>query len=180
MPWISLYKKDNATYMVLELILTKLRQAQIGVIFKQETGIVTIDSITPSSPGARSGLKQGDVILAIEGKIVTTVQQISKFLKQLTHSNITFRVERVVDNYVIKAKAGTEEIKQQSVTNLECEEAEITQVEQDSFVIIDNVKPEPRKSKTIAGFKTPEKVGKYIFFTLFIISLTSNCFLSVW
>lgn len=159
--------------MVLELTLTKLRQAQLGIIFKQEQGNVTIDSIAPHSPGARSGLKPGDVILAIESKNVNTVQQVSKLMKSMTNSSITFRIERVVDNYMFKNRGAPKiDVKPQTITVESGDDAEITQIEQDSFVIVESVKTKSsnegdaiKKCKSIPGFekfKTPEKVPKII------------------
>lgn len=166
MPWISLYQKNNEIYMVLELTVTRLRQAQLGVIFKQEQGSVVIDSLMPHGAGARSGLKTSDVVIAIESRNITSVQQISKLMKSLSNSSITFRVERVVDNYVIKGK---DLLKTQSLPPEEAVE-DADQTEQDSFVIVDKPKPanentDTKKSKSISSldkFKTPEKVPKLI------------------
>lgn len=156
-------------YMVLEITVTRLRQAQLGVIFKQEQGSVIIDSLSPHYAGARSGLKTGDVVLAIESKNVTTVQQISKLMKSLSNSCITFRVERVVDNYVIKGKdIDKKEIKTQSLPPEEiAEDTEINQAEQDSFVMVDKPKAaeesvDLKKAKHIPNFKTPEKIPRLI------------------
>lgn len=160
--------------MVLELTVMKLRQAQLGVIFKQEQASVVIDSVTPHAAGARSGLKPGDLVVAIESKNVNSVQQVSKLMKSMPNSSITFRVERIVDNYVIKNK-GTEksESKLQPVAAVEVDDTDVTQIEQDSFIIVDNVKPKTinevgdpaKKTKSIPGFdkfRTPEKVPKLI------------------
>lgn len=158
--------------MVLELTVTRLRQAQLGVIFKQEQGSVVIDSLSPHGAGTRSGLKTGDVVLAIESKNISTVQQISKLVKSLSNSSITFRVERVVDNYVIKEKdVDKKELKTQSLPPEEIiEDTDINQAEQDNFVIVDKPKTtsetiESKKTKSIPNldkFKTPEKVPKLI------------------
>lgn len=158
--------------MVLELTVTRLRQAQLGVIFKQEQGSVVIDSLTPHGAGARSGLKTGDMVLAIESKNISTVQQISKIVKSLSNSSITFRVERVVDNYVIKEKnVEKKELKTQSLPPEEnIEDTDINQAEQDNFVIVDkpkttNESTESKRTRSIPNldkFKTPEKVPKLI------------------
>lgn len=157
-------------YMVLELTVTRLRQAQLGVIFKQEQGSVIIDSLSPHCAGARSGLKAGDVVVAIESRNITSVQQISKLMKSLSNCSITFRVERIIDNYIIKGKdLDKKEIKMQSLPPEETIE-DTDQAEQDSFVIVDKPKGasenvEAKKSKSIPGFdkfKAPEKVPKLI------------------
>lgn len=154
--------------MVLEITVTRLRQAQLGVIFKQEQGSVIIDSLSPHGAGTRSGLKTGDVIIAIESRNITSVQQISKLVKSLSNSSITFRVERIVDNYIIRGK----ELKSQSLPTEEViDDTEINQAEQDSFVIVDKPKTttnesiESKKAKNVPSsdrFKTPEKVPKLI------------------
>lgn len=161
--------------MVLEVTVTKLRQAALGVSFKQDQNVIIIDAVQPHSPGARCGLKSGDILLAIESKNINSIQQISKLTKSLSNSSISFRVERVVDNYVFRKKINEkkESAKVQNVANADnVEEAELTQIEQDSFVIVESVKPkvvnegtEARKTRSMSGFdkfKTPEKVNVII------------------
>lgn len=40
----------------------------------------------------------------MENKLVSTVPQVAKYMKSVSGSNVTLRVERVVENYVAKWK----------------------------------------------------------------------------
>lgn len=167
-----MYQKGNYAHMILEVTVTKLRQAQLGVSFKQDQGAIIIDYVQPYSPGARSGLKSGDTLLSIEGKNIASVQQISKLIRSLSNSSLSFRIERIVDNYVFKRKFAEKEdiAKLQSSGSAEnVDDGELMQIEQDSFVIVENVKAkignegEARKARNVPGFdkfRTPEKVNK--------------------
>ncbi|XP_022900030.1 PDZ domain-containing protein 8 [Onthophagus taurus] len=104
-PYISLYTKENVTYLVLELTLTKVRHQHLGVIFKQEQTGVFVDSITPLTPAAIAGLKAGDMLLAIENKNVNNVANVAKLIKAISSVNITLKVERTVQDYVFKTKS---------------------------------------------------------------------------
>ncbi|KAJ8936902.1 hypothetical protein NQ318_010929 [Aromia moschata] len=145
-PWISLYQKDEAMYMTLEITMTKLRQAQLGVIFRQEQGLVLVDSVAPHSTAFRSGLRPNDIVVAVENRSVQTVPQVAKYIKSTSAANITLRVERLAENYTIKSKhEEVAEVKATSPAPELVEEAELTQTEQDSFVVVDSVKDTRRR-----------------------------------
>lgn len=44
----------------------------------------------------------------MENKLVSTVPQVAKYMKSVSGSNVTLRVERVVENYVAKWKLNEE------------------------------------------------------------------------
>lgn len=94
--------------MTLEITISKVRQAQLGVIFKQEQGLVLVDSVSPHSAAYKSGLKPNDIVLAVENRNVQTVPQVAKFIKSISAANFTLKVERVAENYCIKSKYATE------------------------------------------------------------------------
>ncbi|XP_072392381.1 PDZ domain-containing protein 8 [Diabrotica undecimpunctata] len=140
-PWISLYQRDDNLYMTLEITMTKVRQAQLGVIFKQEQGLVLVDSVSQHSTAYRSGLRPNDIVVAVENRTVQTVTQVAKFIKSISAANITLRVDRLAENYVIKSKYSEEtEMKVSCPTPEVPEETELMQTEQDSFVIVETPK----------------------------------------
>ncbi|KAG5879738.1 hypothetical protein JTB14_033340 [Gonioctena quinquepunctata] len=140
-PWISLYQRDDTMYMTLEITMTKVRQAQLGVIFKQEQGLVLVDSVSPHSTAFKSGLRPNDIVLAVENRTVQTVPQVAKLIKSISSANITLKVERVAENYILKSKYNDEtEVRVTCPTPEAAEETELMQIEQDSFVLVENVK----------------------------------------
>lgn len=116
--------------------MTKLKQAQLGVIFKPEKNSVAVESVSPHSCAFKSGLKPGDIVLAVENKSVTSVPQVAKFIKSVTSTHVTLRVKRLVDSYILRKK---------HIEKNSTDEAE--QVEEGSFIIVDNVET-PKKLKT--------------------------------
>lgn len=75
-PWISLCQKDDAMIMTLEITMTKLKQTQLGVIFRQETGLVVVDSVTTNSCAYHAGLRPSDVVIFIINFIAIYLFQI--------------------------------------------------------------------------------------------------------
>ncbi|KAJ8927760.1 hypothetical protein NQ314_019764 [Rhamnusium bicolor] len=159
-PWISLYQKEDGIYMILEITMTKLRQAQLGVIFKQEQGLVLVDSVASHSTAFRSGLRPNDIVVAVENRSVQTVPQVAKFIKSVNSANITLKVERLAENYVLKSKFTEEtEVKVMSPNPEPIEEPELTQTEQDSFVLVDSVKDTRKRVPKI--IPTNENMSKF-------------------
>ncbi|ENN72665.1 hypothetical protein YQE_10763, partial [Dendroctonus ponderosae] len=140
-PWICLCQKNEAMVMTLEITMTKLKQTQLGVIFRQEAGSVVVDSVTSNSCAYHAGLRAADVVVSVENKLVTTVPQVAKYMKSVSGTNVTLRVERAVENYI---------------TN----ETELTQQEQESFVIIENIKKEERKARAQKIIPSNENMAK--------------------
>lgn len=141
-PWICIYQKDESVYMTIEITMTKVRQAQLGVIFRQEQGAVIVDSVSPHSTAYKSGLRPNDIVIAVENKIVQTVPQVAKLIKSISAANITLKVDRLTENYILKSKK-IEELDTRVVNNPTPEvpdEPEITQTEQDSFIVVETVK----------------------------------------
>lgn len=140
--------------------MTKLRQAQLGVIFKQEQGMVLIDSVSPHSPAFRAGLRPNDIVVAVENRSVQTVPQVAKFIKSISAANITLRIERLVETYVLKQKHMEEsEPKVVNITPEISEEPELMQTEQDSFVLVDSVKDTRKRVPKI--IPTNENMSKF-------------------
>ncbi|XP_030755746.1 PDZ domain-containing protein 8 [Sitophilus oryzae] len=163
-PWISLCQRDDTTVMMLEVTMTKLKQAQLGVIFRQEMGFVIVDSVTTNSCAFQAGLRPLDVVISVENRIVGTVPQVAKFMKSISGSNVTLRIERLVENYVLKWKNSEEKESLVVVTGSEVKsddsETELTQTEQESFVIVDSVKKDDKKTRSPKMMPSNENMAK--------------------
>lgn len=170
LPWLYVYNRDGNNYIVLEITVNKVRQQQLGVIFKQETASVIVDTVTPQTVAARAGLKAGDIVLSVENKPISQVTQISKIIKSLPAANITLRIERMVSNYIFKLKDCDKTEDKTPTSNTSIEE-DLLQSDQDSFVMVENIKTEEnsetgRKIKiattNIEKQKVNDKVPKLI------------------
>lgn len=125
-----LYATNTDTQMVFELTIPKQRQSNLGMTFRQNetTSSIIVDSVTPNGAAFAAGFRAGDAILAAQNRPVTSIQQLSKLVKAtMSNGNVTFRVERIVDNYVMRTEVGA------------AEEAleEGLEVVQDSFVMVE-------------------------------------------
>lgn len=98
-PWVSLSQKDDQIKILLDVIVTKTKAQQLGIVFKQEcmdksNTSVVIETIVPNSPAYDAKLCRGDIIISIEGKPVTNTNQVAKIVKSINLSMFTIRVER--------------------------------------------------------------------------------------
>lgn len=163
-PWISLFQRDSVLIMTLEVTMTKLKQTQLGVIFRQEANSVIVDSVTINSCAYDAGLKSSDVVISVENKLVSTVPQVAKYMKSVSGSNVTLRVERVVENYVAKWKLNEEnkELAVSLASEVKCDdsETELTQTEQESYVIVDNLKKDDRRTRSPKIMPSNENMAK--------------------
>ncbi|XP_017773044.1 PREDICTED: PDZ domain-containing protein 8 [Nicrophorus vespilloides] len=142
-PFVSIHERDGSFSITLELTMTKVRQQQLGVIFKQEANTVIVESVTPQTPAAIAGLKPADIVLAIENKNITNVSQISKIIKSITSVNISIKIERISSGYYYR-QTKTDRLENPVI----CVNDEDV-VEQESFVVLE--KPEEvdvKKPKT--------------------------------
>ncbi|KAH8301013.1 hypothetical protein KR044_011487 [Drosophila immigrans] len=101
-PFIEAQQKDNRNVLIsLDVVIHKAKNQQIGIVFKQSTSqVVKIESILPNTPACKSNLLSGDVLLAIEGKQVTTIQQIAKVVKNLQSTVCCLRIERIIPGII--------------------------------------------------------------------------------
>ncbi|XP_044259435.1 PDZ domain-containing protein 8 [Tribolium madens] len=149
-PWICVYESEDRTFMILEITMTKLKQAQLGVIFKPERSSVAVESVSPHSCAFKSGLKPGDIVLAVENKSVSSVPQVAKFIKSVTSTHVTLRVKRLVDSYILRKK--------------HFEKGSTDEMDQDesSFIIVDNVEtPKKPAEKIPKSLSSNENVSKF-------------------
>jgi S1-C subfamily serine protease len=88
---------DTAKWVVSQLLtLGRVRRGHLGIAAQQrplsrrlvrfyqlgaESG-VEVMAVTPESPAARGGIREGDVIVAIDGHEVANVDNINKFLAE--------------------------------------------------------------------------------------------------
>lgn len=129
LPWVKICQKDEKSdinSIILDLIVCKEKSQNLGVVFKhgpqqqpyQKLATSTLtnptlklnitpteviaDTIVTNSPAYKSGLKRGDLILAIEGKEINNVAQIAKLFKSVNKNKFNVRIQRNVNNYKVQ------------------------------------------------------------------------------
>ena len=99
-PWVYLTQYTGVPYMVLDLIISKVGSQQLGVVFKQELApeighlCVLVETIVAGSPAAIAEMRKGDVLVAVDGKKVSNMNQVAKFVKGAVQRRFIIRVER--------------------------------------------------------------------------------------
>ncbi|XP_053987253.1 PDZ domain-containing protein 8 isoform X1 [Hylaeus volcanicus] len=99
-PWVFLTQYTGVPYMVLDLIISKVGSQQLGVVFKQELVpeighvCVLVETIVTGSPAAIAEMKKGDILVAVDGKKVSSMNQVAKFMKSAVQRRFIVRVER--------------------------------------------------------------------------------------
>jgi hypothetical protein len=99
-PWVCLTQYGSIPYMILDLIISKVSCQQLGVVFKQENIVeigqncVIVETIVSGSPAAIAEMKRGDIVVAINGKKITNMNQVAKLLKNAGQRRFIIRVER--------------------------------------------------------------------------------------
>ena len=99
-PWVCLTQYSGVPYMVLDLIISKVSSQQLGVVFKQENineigqNCVLVETIVCGSPAGIAEMKKGDIIVAVNGKKVTNMNQVAKLVKSAAQRRFIIRVER--------------------------------------------------------------------------------------
>lgn len=101
MPWVFARQQDNNNLIVsLDVEIHKAKNQQIGIVFKQQDQYVTIEAVIPNTPASKAELKRGDLLLSIQGKRVTTINQVAKVIKSLNRPMFVLRIERVVSGII--------------------------------------------------------------------------------
>ncbi|XP_012277461.1 PDZ domain-containing protein 8 isoform X2 [Orussus abietinus] len=99
-PWVYLTQYNEVPYMVLDLIVSKTSSQQLGVVFKQETvpevglNCVLVETIVAGSPAAIAEMRKGDILVAVDGKKVSNMNQVAKLVKSAAQRRFIIRVER--------------------------------------------------------------------------------------
>ncbi|XP_068158763.1 LOW QUALITY PROTEIN: PDZ domain-containing protein 8 [Drosophila tropicalis] len=101
-PFIEAHQKDSRNVLIsLDVYIHKAKNQQIGIVFKQSSSqVVRIESVLPNTPACKSQLLAGDALVAIEGKQVTTIQQIAKVVKNLQATVFCLRIERFIPGII--------------------------------------------------------------------------------
>lgn len=100
--FVEAHQEDDRHVMVsLNVEIHKAKNQQIGIIFKQTSAeIVEIEAVLPNTPAFKSNLKVGDILVAIEGKRVSTIQQIAKVIKAMQTNVFSLRIDRVIPGII--------------------------------------------------------------------------------
>nr|XP_014088967.1 PDZ domain-containing protein 8 isoform X1 [Bactrocera oleae] len=100
--FVEIRQKDNRNVIVLiDVEIHKAKNQQIGILFKQNTEqCVEIEAVLPNTPACKSDLRPGDMLIAIEGKRVQSIQQVAKIFKSLQTSAYRLRIERVIPGII--------------------------------------------------------------------------------
>ncbi|XP_015185856.1 PREDICTED: PDZ domain-containing protein 8 isoform X1 [Polistes dominula] len=99
-PWVHLTQYNGVPYMVLDLIISKISSQQLGVVFKQELVpeigqvCVLVETIVSGSPAAIAEMKKGDILIAVDGKKISNMNQVAKLVKSAVQRRFIIRVER--------------------------------------------------------------------------------------
>ncbi|XP_004536777.1 PDZ domain-containing protein 8 [Ceratitis capitata] len=100
--FVEIHQKDNRHVVVsMDVEIHKAKNQQIGILFKQisEQG-VEIEAVLPNTPACKSDLRPGDMLIAIEGKRVQSIQQVAKVFKSLQSSALRLRIERIIPGII--------------------------------------------------------------------------------
>ncbi|XP_062554858.1 PDZ domain-containing protein 8 [Armigeres subalbatus] len=101
MPWVLARQQDDNNMIVsLDLEIHKAKNQQIGIVFKQSDQLVIIEAVIPNTPASKAELKRGDVLLSIQGKRVSTINQVAKIIKALNRPMFILRIERIVSGTI--------------------------------------------------------------------------------
>ncbi|XP_055638028.1 PDZ domain-containing protein 8 [Toxorhynchites rutilus septentrionalis] len=97
MPWVlARQQEENSLIVSLDIEIHKAKNQQIGIVFKQSDQLVIIEAVIPNTPASKAELKRNDVLLSIQGKKVTTINQVAKIIKTLNRPMFILRIERIV------------------------------------------------------------------------------------
>lgn len=92
---------DSEVIIEMDIEIIKAKNQQIGLIFKQDKEIITIDGIIPNTPASKVDLQLNDTLLRIEGRSVNSLNQVAKTIKNLNKPVLLLKILRKV-NGVIK------------------------------------------------------------------------------
>ncbi|KAK0088491.1 hypothetical protein PV325_011792 [Microctonus aethiopoides] len=99
-PWVYLIQYGNVPYMILDLIISKTNSHQLGVVFKQEIipeigqNCVIVETIVSGSPASIAEMRKGDILVAVDGKKISNMNQVGKIIKNAAQRRFIMRVER--------------------------------------------------------------------------------------
>ncbi|XP_067641097.1 PDZ domain-containing protein 8 isoform X2 [Eurosta solidaginis] len=100
--FVEIRQKDNRNVTVLiDVEIHKAKNQQIGIMFRQapEQG-VEIEAVLPNTPACKADLRTGDILVAVEGRRVQSIQQAAKIFKSLQTTAFRLRIERVIPGII--------------------------------------------------------------------------------
>lgn len=107
MPWVTASQYDERNILcTFDIEIHKAKNQQIGIAFKQVDQTVLIDAIIPNTPAMKAQLCKGDMLVSIEGKKISNINQITKIVKSLNRPVFIIRIERIVAG-VIKSETNS-------------------------------------------------------------------------
>jgi C-terminal processing protease CtpA/Prc len=97
--WVEMVHSETSSFMTLDLTVIKNPLQQLGIVFKQEfiveryQACVLVESVLPQSPASAADVRHGDIVVAVDGKRITSMAQAARIIKG-TGDKFTMRVER--------------------------------------------------------------------------------------
>lgn len=99
--WVTASQYDDQNVIcTFDIEIHKAKNQQIGIAFKQTEQTVLIDAILPNTPAIKAQLCKGDMLVSIEGKKITNINQITKIVKGLNRPVFILRIERIVPGVI--------------------------------------------------------------------------------
>lgn len=96
LPWIEARQNDDKNIIVsIDVEIHKAKNQQIGILFKQNDNNIIIEAVLPNTPAIKANLKNGDILISIDGKKVNTLNQVAKIIKNLNRPIFSLRIERI-------------------------------------------------------------------------------------
>jgi C-terminal processing protease CtpA/Prc len=92
-------QSETSSLMTLDITVFKNPMQQLGILFKQEfiaeryQACVVVETVMPQSPAGVADLRCGDIVVAVDGKRITSMAQAARIIKG-TGDKFTIRVER--------------------------------------------------------------------------------------
>ncbi|XP_066999590.2 PDZ domain-containing protein 8 isoform X2 [Anabrus simplex] len=109
--WVEVVHSDTSSYITVDLTITKTASQQLGIVFKQEfvaeryQACVVVETVIPQSPAGIADVRKSDVLVAVDGKRVTSLSQAARLIKA-AGEKFAVRIERKA-NYRIQRNDNT-------------------------------------------------------------------------
>ncbi|XP_069677414.1 PDZ domain-containing protein 8 isoform X2 [Periplaneta americana] len=97
--WVEMVQSETSSFVTLDLTVIKNASQQLGIVFKQEfiveryQACVLVETVLPQSPASAADVRNGDIVIAVDGKRITSMAQAARIIKG-TGDKFTIRVER--------------------------------------------------------------------------------------
>ncbi|PNF14527.1 hypothetical protein B7P43_G15458 [Cryptotermes secundus] len=121
--WVEMVQSETSSFMTLDLTLIKNPFQQLGMVFKQEfvaeryQACVLVDTVLPQSPASAADVRHGDIVVAVDGKRITSMAQAARIIKG-TGDKFTIRVERQLNLRVQPSERTDKDIMKQDEEEL--------------------------------------------------------------